>query len=87
MYMYIHDISQFFVSVLGALTHSHLKPKVTVRKFSGYHKIKSIYVKTMLLFKVIGGMAIIFFVIAANDLQLLGYETKTTYDDLKIRWL
>ena len=44
---------------LGALTQSHLKPKLTVRQFSGYHKIKSIYVKTMLLFKVIGGMAII----------------------------
>ena len=42
-----------------ALTQSHLKPKVTVRQFSGYRKIKSIYVKTMLLFKVIGGMAII----------------------------
>ena len=23
----------------------------------------------------------------ANDMQLLGYETKTTYDDLRIRWL
>ena len=42
-----------------ALTQSHLKPKVTVRQFSGYRKIKSIYVKTMLLFKVIGGMEII----------------------------
>ena len=24
---------------------------------------------------------------AAKGMQLLGYETKTTYDDLKIRWL
>ena len=23
----------------------------------------------------------------ANDMQLLGYKTKTTYDDLKIMWL
>ena len=43
----------------GALTQSHLKHKVTIRQFSGYRTIKSIYVKTMLLFKVIGGMAII----------------------------
>ena len=34
-------------------------PKVTVRQFSGYCKVKSIYVKNVLLFKVIGGMAII----------------------------
>ena len=33
------------------------KPKVTVRQFSGYRKFKSIYAETMLLFKVIGGMA------------------------------
>ena len=38
---------------------SHFKPKVTVRQFLGFHKIKSIYVKTMLLFKVIVGMAVI----------------------------
>ena len=44
---------------MGAQTQSHLKPKVTVRQFSGYSNIKSIYVKTMLLFKVIGGMTII----------------------------
>ena len=44
---------------LGALTQSHLKSKVTVRQFSGYRKIESINVKTMLLFKVIAGMAII----------------------------
>ena len=43
----------------GALTQSHLNPKVTVRQLFGYHKIESIYVKTMLLFKVIWGMAII----------------------------
>ena len=43
----------------GAVTQNHLKPKVTERQFSGYRKIKNIYVKTMLLCKVIGGMAII----------------------------
>ena len=32
----------------------------------------------MLLFKVTGGMAIILKVMAANDMQLLGYEAKTT---------
>ena len=45
--------------VLGPLTQSRLKPKVTVRQFLGYCNIKSIYVETMLLFKVIGGMAFI----------------------------
>ena len=35
-------------------TKIHLKPKVTVRQFSGYRKIKSIYVKIMLLFKLLG---------------------------------
>ena len=44
---------------LGALTQSHLKPKVIIRQFSVYRKIKNIYVKTMLLLKVIGGMTII----------------------------
>ena len=39
-------------------TNSKL-PKVTVRQFSVYRKIKSIYVGTMLLLKVVGGMAII----------------------------
>ena len=39
-------------AIRRVLTQSRLKPKVTVRHFSGY-------VKTMLLFKVIGGMAII----------------------------
>ena len=29
------------------LTQSHLKPKVTVRQFSGYRKIKSIYAVTL----------------------------------------
>ena len=42
---------------LGDLTPSRLK--VTVRQFSEYRKIKCIYVQTMLLFKVIGGMSII----------------------------
>ena len=44
---------------LGSLTQSHLKPKVTVKQFSGYRKIKSIYVETILLFKVTVGMVII----------------------------
>ena len=43
----------------GALIQSHLNPKMTVRQFSGYRTIKSIYVKTRLPFKVIGGTAII----------------------------
>ena len=43
----------------GPLTESHLKPKVTVRQFLGYRKIQSIYVETMLLFNIIGGMTII----------------------------
>ena len=29
------------------LIQSHLKPKVTVRQFSGYRKIKSIYAVTL----------------------------------------
>ena len=69
-------------SVLGPLTQSHLKPKVTVRQFLGYRKIKSIYVETILLFKVIGGMAIIL-----NSYGCKRYETKNIYDDLNIRWL
>ena len=59
---------------------------MTVRQFSGYRKFKSIYVETMLLFKVIGGMAIILNSMVAKDMQLLGYETNTTYGDLKIGW-
>ena len=45
--------------IIYTITQSHRKPKVTVRQFSGYRNIKSIYIKTMILFKVIGGMAII----------------------------
>ena len=56
--MFVAAVALDGTKALGAPTQSHLKPKVTVRQFSGYRKVKSIYVKTMLLFKVIGGMAI-----------------------------
>ena len=71
----------------GPLTESHLKPKVTVRQFLGYRKIQSIYVETMLLFNIIGAWQSYWTVAAAKGMHLLGYETKTTYDDLKIGWL
>ena len=48
-----------FFKDLDPLTQSHLTPKGTIRQLSGYRKIKSIYVETMVLFKVIGDMAII----------------------------
>ena len=38
---------------LGPLTQSHLQPQLTVKQVLGFRKIKSIYVETMLLFKVI----------------------------------
>ena len=54
IYSYLEMNDTLAPNCQGPLSQSHLKPKVTVRQFSGYRKIKSIYAETMLLFKVIG---------------------------------
>ena len=60
---------------MPGLTNS--KPNVTIRQFSGYRKIKSIYAETMLIFKVIWAWQPCETGMAAKDMQLLGQETKT----------
>ena len=46
-YLYLELSETLAPTCQGLLTQSHLKPKVTVRQFSGYRKIKSIYTVTL----------------------------------------
>ena len=71
IYSYLELSDTLAPNCQGPLTQSHLKAKVTIRQFSGYRKI-SIYVKTMLLFKVIGAWQPCETGMAAKDMQLLG---------------
>ena len=57
IYSYLEMSETLAPKCQGPLTQNHLKTKVTVRQFSGYRKIKSIYAETMLLFLSCGGMA------------------------------
>ena len=72
IYSYLKLSDTLAPNCQGQLTQSHLKAKVTVRQFSGYRKIKSVYVKTMLLFKVIGAWQPCETGMAPKDMQLLG---------------
>ena len=46
-YLYLELSEMLAPSCQGPLTQSHLKPKETVRQFSGYRKIRSIYAATL----------------------------------------
>ena len=72
IYSYLELSDTLAPNCQGPLTQSHLKPKVIVRQFSGYRKIKRIYAETMLLFRVTGAWQPCETGMAAKDMQLLG---------------